>query len=199
MVLASSWFSAIICIVRDIISFPLQKRLAVIWEGPLGSDSSHMCYRSPMALRGGGYDPGSPPGSNQNEHLGPCSDGNRPICERGRVPTHGPAHRAPRVVSCVDQKRSEILLGAPSPQASLASPTSDPAIILVDVPHGHGRARRLPPAPSPRIVLSSRGRRPPSRVPVAAQAALRRRARRSRLQPCAAAAARQRLVPRCLS
>jgi len=148
MVLASSWFSAIVCIVRDIISFPLQKRLAVIWEGPLGSDSSHMCYRSPMALRGGGYDPGSPPGSNQNEHLGPCSDGNRPICERGRVPTHGPAHRAPRVVSCVDQKRSEILLGAPSPQASLASPTSDPAIILVDVPHVHGRARRPGSPPS---------------------------------------------------
>ncbi|KAG2543907.1 hypothetical protein PVAP13_9NG776400 [Panicum virgatum] len=92
MALASSWFSSIVCIVRDIISFPLQKRLAVIWEGPLGTDSSHMCYRSPMALRGGGYDPGSPPGSNQNEHLGPCSDGKGPsarevVCPRTARPT----------------------------------------------------------------------------------------------------------------
>ena len=83
----------------------------------------------------------------------------------------------------MDQKRSEILLllGAAG-FLSLASPASRPAIIiLVDAPHGHGR---LPPAPSPRILLRSRGRRPPPRVPVAAQAAAlrRRHARRRSLQ-----------------
>ncbi|RLN17155.1 hypothetical protein C2845_PM02G39310 [Panicum miliaceum] len=74
----------------------------------------------------------------QNEHLSPCSDGNRPIRARARGPVRPApcAHRA----SCVDQKRSEILLGAPSPQAS--------SLRFPHIRSGH-HPRRRPPWPRP--------------------------------------------------
>jgi hypothetical protein len=108
---------------------------------------------------------------------------NRPRAGAAR-PGSKLAHRSAASASCGPERERNPTRRTGS--ASFSSPrfASAPSSFPTP-PHGNGRARRLPP----RAVLLSSGRRTPTwgRWPVAAQAALRRRSRRCRLRPRAAA------------